>query len=544
DVQDDPAHVGVVAEVGAHRLDPAPLAADAVAEARDAGRRLRGRPGARGLQLVHLALDAGAVARVQHAPQLRLGVDGLVDAQPRDRGRDVADAARAVEDDRDVGGVLDERHEAPFAALQRLLGGARDRGVAAQQQGRSPVEAPGQHLDRHEAAVAALELHLEAQGLVGVLHRQQRQQRRAHRHELGERQAQQLAASGPQGQLGARVAVDDGVVAAEHEDRLAGVLQQLLEQPHRAVRGADRLGLLLGCQPARAHRQASAGPGARSAPVPRAHGTAVATKAVTGPGYGGAGRAAAEIATTQASAPRGRPARGQAAAARAPRARPYPRCAAPTTRPARASMRGGLRASPPVAWAAGPASVPGRWRAVELGLDRVEARRDELRDVQDLGRAMRLGALARAEHDLAERAAGGDDLGPRRDGLGEALLGDTPLAGLLLLPELRAAGAAAEGGVAAPLPLDQVLAAPGGDLGPRRDGLGEALLGDTPLAGLLLLPELRAAGAAAEGVVAALLHLDQVRAAAGEDRARRVVLAVVPAEVAGVVERHLPRLGQ
>src|SRR5690606_23996838 len=299
-----------------------------------------------------------------------------------------------------------------------------------------------------------------------------------------------LAASGPQGQLGARVAVDDGVVAAEHEDRLAGVLQQLLEQPHRAVRGADRLGLLLGCQPARAHRQASAGPGARSAPVPRAHGTAVATKAVTGPGYGGAGRAAAEIATTQASAPRGRPARGQAAAARAPRARPYPRCAAPTTRPARASMRGGLRASPPVAWAAGPASAPGRWRAVELGLDRVEARRDELRDVQDLGRAMRLGALARAEHDLAERAAGGDDLGP------------------------------------------------------RRDGLGEALLGDTPVAGLLLLPELRAAGAAAEGVVAALLHLDQVRAAAGEDRARRVVLAVVPAEVAGVVECHLPRLGQ
>src|SRR5690606_30445217 len=152
---------------------PAPLAADAVAEARDAGRRLRGRGGARGLQLVHLALDGGAVARVQHATQLRLGVDGWVDAQPRDRGRDVADAARAVEVERDVGGVRGGRHEAPFAALQRELVRARDRGLAAEQQGRLPVEAPRQEFDRPEAALAALELKLEALWLVRPLHRQQ-----------------------------------------------------------------------------------------------------------------------------------------------------------------------------------------------------------------------------------------------------------------------------------------------------------------------------------------------------------------------------------
>src|SRR5690606_33987089 len=110
---------------------------------------------------------------------------------------------------------------------------------------------------------------------------------------------------------------------------------------------------------------------------------------------------------------------------------------------------------------------------VQKRLDAVQPGGDELGDVQHLGGPFGLRALARAEHDLAERAAGGDDLGP------------------------------------------------------CLCGLGEALLGDAPGARLLFLPELRAAGTAAEGVVAALVHLDQVRAAAAEDRARGVVLAVV-----------------
>src|SRR5690606_12522409 len=76
------------------------------------------------------------------------------------------------------------------------------------------------------------------------------------------------------------------------------------------------------------------------------------------------------------------------------------------------------------------------------------------------------------------------------------------------------------------------------------DSLGEALLGDPPLSRLLLLPELRAACAAAEGDVAALLHLDEVRAAGLEDLAGGVVLAVVPSQVAGVVERDAAGLGQ
>src|SRR5690606_17545951 len=120
---------------------------------------------------------------------------------------------------------------------------------------------------------------------------------------------------------------------------------------------------------------------------------------------------------------------------------------------------------------------------VQKRLDAVQPGGDELGDVQHLGGPFGLRSLARAEHDLAERAARGDDLG----------------AGLHCLRE--------------------------------------ALLRDPPVTGLLLLPELRATGAAAEGVVAALLHLEQVRAAPAEDRARRVVLAVVPAQVAGVVER-------
>src|SRR5690606_4071835 len=127
---------------------------------------------------------------------------------------------------------------------------------------------------------------------------------------------------------------------------------------------------------------------------------------------------------------------------------------------------------------------------VQKRLDAVQPGGDELGDVQHLGGPFGLRSLARAEHDLAERAARGDDLG----------------AGLHCLRE--------------------------------------ALLRDPPVTGLLLLPELRATGAAAEGVVAALLHLEQVRAAPAEDRARRVVLAVVPAQVAGVVERDAAGLGQ
>src|SRR5690625_1907018 len=119
---------------------------------------------------------------------------------------------------------------------------------------------------------------------------------------------------------------------------------------------------------------------------------------------------------------------------------------------------------------------------VEHGLDSLEPVGDDEGDVLDLRRVVLLGAVAGGEHHAAEGAAGRDDVGT----------------GLFRL--------------------------------------AEAVLCHPHLAGLLLLPELRATGAAAEGVVAAALHLDQLAVAAGQDVAGRVVLAVVPAQVAGVVE--------
>src|SRR5690606_20411452 len=128
--------------------------------------------------------------------------------------------------------------------------------------------------------------------------------------------------------------------------------------------------------------------------------------------------------------------------------------------------------------------------AVEQRLYPLQLGDDQLRHVHDLRRSLLLSALAAREHDLAERAAGRDDLGA------------------------------------------------------CRYRLREALLRDASLTLLLFLPELSAAGAAAERVVAALLHLHQRGAATGEHVPRRVVLAVVPAQVTGVVEGDAARLGQ
>src|SRR5690606_23699748 len=56
---------------------------------------------------------------------------------------------------------------------------------------------------------------------------------------------------------------------------------------------------------------------------------------------------------------------------------------------------------------------------------------------------------------------------------------------------------------------------------------------------LLFFPELRAAGAAAEAILAAAFHFQQRRPGLGQRVARRVEDAVVAAQVAGVVEGDL-----
>src|SRR5699024_10228130 len=83
-------------------------------------------------------------------------------------------------------------------------------------------------------------------------------------------------------------------------------------------------------------------------------------------------------------------------------------------------------------------------------------------------------------------------------------------------------------------------AARGDHVGTRRFRFRVPVFGHTFRAGFLFLPELRTAGAAAERVFPAALHLHTVRTAASKYFPRRVELTVVAAQVARVVERHLP----
>ena len=64
------------------------------------------------------------------------------------------------------------------------------------------------------------------------------------------------------------------------------------------------------------------------------------------------------------------------------------------------------------------------------------------------------------------------------------------------------------------------------------------VLSRTLLADRIRHPDAPAAGAAAERVVAAAGHVDQLAADQLQHAARLVVVAVEPAEMAGVVERH------
>src|SRR5690606_36735505 len=153
----------------------------------------------------------------------------------------------------DVGGMLDEGHEAPLAAFERLLCATGEGRVAAQEKRGTAAQTACQDLDRHEAAVAPLKLHFEAKRLVSVLHLQQRQEWRAHGHEVFQGQPYEFATTGAQGDLGTRVAVDDAVVLVEDEDGLAGVLQQLFQETYGSARSAVGLGGPLGPENLGAH---------------------------------------------------------------------------------------------------------------------------------------------------------------------------------------------------------------------------------------------------------------------------------------------------
>jgi len=178
----------------------------------------------------HRSLHAVAVARVNGPPQLRLAHHRAVESEAGGRRRHVADCPLTVENDGDVGAVLNQSAEAPFRPGQGAFGGAVQGRVPAHQERRAVPEAPSDRLDGHEAAVDAGQLDLEMERLLALAVVEHREERGTHRHQRAQVDTDDVRLGSAEQHGAARVRADHPLARVKQQQRIERVLEQLIEQ--------------------------------------------------------------------------------------------------------------------------------------------------------------------------------------------------------------------------------------------------------------------------------------------------------------------------